>query len=72
LSRPARDRGLRGGRDGFARQHGGAPPLSPVVFLVKDGKVVGHITTDATKPEVAKKAPEPKQGVWSRLFRSDH
>ena len=51
---------------------GGAPPLSPVVFLVKDGKVVGHIATDAKTPEAAKKAPERKRGFWSRLFRSDH
>lgn len=50
----------------------GAPPLSPVVFLVKDGKVVGHIATDAGTPESAKKGPERKQGLWSRLFRSDH
>lgn len=29
----------------------GAPPLSPLVFLVKDGKVVGHIEAEATKAE---------------------
>ena len=66
----------------------GAPPLSPVVFLVKDGKVVGHIETEAKQGEAAKapapparrptgppsKRPEPppKQGLWSRLFRSGH
>jgi hypothetical protein len=63
---------------------GGAPPLSPVVFLVKDGKVVGHIDAEPKKPEAVQKRPEParkrpepapkkpgprKPGFWSRLFR---
>ena len=46
----------------------GAPPLSPIVFLVKDGKVVGHIATDGKKPDGVKKAAERKPGFWSRLF----
>jgi hypothetical protein len=48
---------------------GGAPPLSPVVFLVRDGKVVGHIATRAKNGEVAKTS---KQSFWSRLFRRSH
>jgi hypothetical protein len=63
---------------------GGAPPLSPVVFLVRDGEVVGQLETDG-KPAQAKAAavstsrrpappprPKPrpaKPGFWSRLFR---
>ena len=39
--------------------------LSPLVFLVRDGKVIGHIATGATS---SGKAPEKKQGFWSRLF----
>jgi hypothetical protein len=50
---------------------GGAPSLSPLVFLVKDGKVVGHIAADARTPEAVSDAPGRKQGFWSRLFRSD-
>lgn len=54
----------------------GAPALSPVVFLVRDGKVVGHLETEKPKPEARKppgpprKRPEPpRSGFWSRLFR---
>jgi hypothetical protein len=65
---------------------GGAPPLSPVVFLVKDGKVVGHIETEprrdaapAGRPRPARPRPAPHGrpeqaggGFWSRLFRTGH
>lgn len=65
------------------RETRGAPPLSPVVFLVRDGEVVGHIETEG-KAEPAKAAALPprrsappkrptarpaKPGFWSRLFR---
>jgi len=49
---------------GLFGNSGGAPALSPVVFLVKDGKVVGHLETESKKPETQ---PQ-KQGFWSRLF----
>jgi hypothetical protein len=59
----------------------GAPPLSPVVFLVKDGKVVGHIerkpeapSAEPARPRRTSRTPpkrpvSPRQGLWSRLFR---
>jgi hypothetical protein len=62
----------------------GAPPLSPVVFLVKDGKVVGHLeakskgpATESARPRRASATPPRRpaptgQGLWSRLFRGGH
>jgi hypothetical protein len=67
---------------------GGAPPLSAVVFLLKDGKLVGHIDTGAKQPQASSRPapaarprpgpprkrpePQPKPGFWSRLFRGGH
>jgi len=61
----------------------GAPPLSPVVFLVKDGKVVGHLEAKSKGSEAGpakprrsatppKRPQSPRQGLWSRLFRGGH
>lgn len=62
----------------------GAPPLSPVVFLVKDGKVVGHLEAKSKGPEAGfarprrtsasppKRPESPRQGLWSKLFRGGH
>jgi hypothetical protein len=44
----------------------GAPPLSPVVFLVTDGKVVGHLDTSAKGG--GSPPPSEKKGFWGRLF----
>jgi hypothetical protein len=61
----------------------GAPQLSPVVFLIRDGEVVGHLETEGKPPQAKAAAPAPrrtappkrptprpaKPGFWSRLFR---
>lgn len=47
------------------RETGGAPPLSPVVFLVRDGEVVGHLETES-KPAPAKPAAPPPLGAPRR------
>ena len=46
----------------------GAPPLSATVFLVKDGKVVGHLATDGASSEAESERPLQKRSLWSRLF----
>ena len=44
------------------RSSGGAPPLSPVVFLITDGKVVGHVGTASGSGGSAPSSK--KRGFW--------
>jgi hypothetical protein len=49
------------------RRAKGAPTLTPVVFLISGGNVVGHVDGKPVNTE-----PPTKKGVWSRLFGKEN
>jgi hypothetical protein len=50
--------------EGMHADPGGADPISPLVFVVQAGKVIGFaaVNTDPSPP-----APPPRRSWWSRI-----